>query len=210
MIIQSTKKIWCMLLFSVIFVISGCGGGIIGLHAEQKPPLHEVKLGNFDSKIKISVPFELNTVKEPDMPESIRKYILGQEAYEGFNKIMAVQITNCCYNEKVLPREWKPSLEGAVDGAVNGMAKNSSISNFSSTRTPTVVTVISGNNKSPEFGVLTKQLYYDNKNKIPIEQQTLFVTDGLSLWMVMAKYGQNDEPARKLVDNILQTFAIIK
>lgn len=200
MFTRINSKIVVAILFLLIVVLSGCGGGILGLQAEQNPPLNELTLGKFDSKIKVSVPFELNAGKRINVSEDIRPYILGQERLEGYNKTMGLEITNAFYDAKLVPVNWKPDLEGAADGAINSLARSPKINNFSSNKT--YITV------SENPAILAKLSFYDRK--ILVESKILFLVDGYSLWMINTRYSQSDEAARKLVDKILQTVMIIR
>lgn len=113
----------------VVIAASGCGG-LIGLHAAQNPPLNQVALMGVDSTSKLSVPFELKASSKIDVPSDMMKYTKGQESYQGYNKFMGMEVITFCYEEKILPIDWKPSLEGAAEGDINGIAKASSITNF--------------------------------------------------------------------------------
>lgn len=194
------KIICATCTWGLVLFISGCGGGLLGLIAEQNPPLNETTFDNFESKLSLGLPFLL-VPQTITLPENIRSMLSGYEFYSGNNKLLGISISVGLYNKNAFPQNWKPSLEGAADGSINNVAKMSGVKNFSSSKRSTTV--------SGRPAIITT-MNYDNKNTSQVEQKGLVVVDGYVLWQISVFFSQKEDASRNVANQILQSVSIRK
>ncbi len=190
---------WCGILLGVlVLIISGCGGGLLGVIAEKNPPLTENVYGSFGSKILISVPYTLKK-ESINIPENARSMLSGNEFYGTDGRhAMEIGIANMLYNKEAFPKNRKPNLEGVAEGTINGMAGNK---NFSSTKEYINVSGIPA--------IIVTMIYEDPKLSRH-EHKALILVDGYVCWSIGLLYKYDNETARNTAKKVFQSLSVVK